>query len=163
MFMFFVFPPLPACLGGWMKKKSGKVCFAISFIVLLALASIKEVQEQWTLGIYVATAVPNSFCNRDCISLLDTGSEKSKRQMGFLHHPQNSQELHTGLEQTWSCSLLGGSWNGNVARSCLALWQGCDSEQSPPGLRPVLSWPHWWRARSPTASFYLGLLTSYTK
>lgn len=95
MFMFFVFPPLPACLGGWIKKKSGKVCFAISFIVLLALASIKEVQEQWTLGIYVATAVPNSFCNRDCISLLDTGSEKSKRQMGFLHHPQNSQELHT--------------------------------------------------------------------
>lgn len=137
MFMFSVFLPLPACLGWWIEKKSGKVCFAISFIVLLALASIKEIQEQWefTLGIYIATAVPNSLCSRDCISLLHTGWEKWKKVNGIFPSPPKFPGLHTGLEQTWGCSLLG----GNVGQSCLALWQGCDSEQSPQEPGPILA------------------------
>lgn len=87
IFLFSMFSPLPAHLGFWIEKKPGKVCFTISFIVLLALASIAEIQEQLTVGIYIATAVPNSFCNRDCIN---TGYRKWTRSMGFLHEPQGA-------------------------------------------------------------------------
>lgn len=132
--MFSMFPPLPACLGRWIEKKSGKVCFAISFIVLLALASIKEIQEQC---IYIATTPFATGISSPCYTL---GLKNKKGKWGFSITPKVPRSCRLGLSRAEAVPCREGMWQV-LSGPVTGMWQPAQ----PPELCPILA-P--WAARA---------------